>query len=104
MPKNESKVKQWLTDTIAEAEEKTYHWTSSVLICSDVRLQVVKEDDGVKIQLLAKDSVSITYGDYICDLSNQSIDDIVDIASKFYDDVQIFGIDFAITQNIHLFM
>lgn len=96
-----SVFKKWLREVL-EAEPE-YPYTNEVKITSDIKVQVRKQFGyDPEVSLLAKDSLSIAYGEYVCDLSGRSVEEIESVVEAFYDDAQLHGIDDAISINCSL--
>lgn len=90
--------KKWLEDTLNAEPE--YPYTNQIKISSDIKVQVHKQlGYDPEVHLLAKDSLSIAYGDYVCDLSGRTSDEIESVVEAFYEDAKLHGIDAAIQIN-----
>lgn len=96
-----SNFKRWLKEVLEEEPE--YPHTHQIKIADDIKVQVRKQFGyDPEVSLLAKDSLSICYGEYVCDLSGRNPDEIESVVESFYDDVQEYGIDDAISINCSL--
>ena len=93
-----SAFKKWLIETL-EAEPE-FPYTNQVKITEDIKVEVYKQFgyDPV-VSLLAKDSLSIAFGEYECDLSGRSVEEIESVVEAFYEDTRLHGIDAAIQIN-----
>lgn len=96
-----SVFKKWLIDTL-EAEPE-YPYTHQIKLTNDIKVEVYNRlGYEPKVSLLAKDSLSIAFGEYECDLTEHSIEEIELIVEKFYNDARDYGIDEAIAMNVSL--
>ena len=101
MAVSNSVFKKWLEDALNAEHE--YPHTHQVKITNDIKVQIYKQlgYDPV-VSLLAKDSLSIAYGEYVCDLSGRTPEEIESIVEAFYEDAKLHGIDAAIQINCSL--
>ena len=101
MAHSNSVFKKWLTQAL-EAEPE-FPYTNQVKITEDIKVEVYKQFgyDPV-VSLLAKDSLSLSFGEYVCDLSDYSIEEIESVVEAFYNDAEEYGIDNAISMNCSL--
>ena len=96
-----SNFKRWLTTTL-DAEPE-YPYTHECKITNDIKIKVHKQFGyDPEIHLLVKDSVSICFGEYVCDLSGRTPDEVESVVESFYEDVQLHGLDTAISLNCSL--
>lgn len=101
MAHSNSVFKKWLREVLEEEPE--YPYTNQVKITDDIKVQVHKQFGyDPTVSLLAKDSLSIAFGEYVCDLSGRSIEEIESVVEAFYDDAKEYGIDEAIQINCSL--
>ena len=93
--------KKWLIDTLEAEPEYPYH--HSIKLTNDIKVEVYKQFgyDPV-VLLLAKDSLSIAFGEYECNLTEHSIEEMEQIVEEFYNDARDYGIDQAIAMNVSL--